>query len=379
MMKFDYFLKKIPFTLGGRVVPGFLLPIGLLCLTVFILSSCAPRSALPDVSQEAIESEAARQLAFRFENMLEQSKRVQTVGFKVLTANSDQCKKTGPVFGFSFLSLDQLPEDIRPIAQQRLAFERRPGVSAVVPESPADKAGLRTGDLVLNVAGTPVAEGKYGANKLGALLKESQPGGPVRITVSRGGKEAVMPVSPVTGCAYPVYLAGENETNAFTDGSKIVIQRGMLTIASTDEELALVIGHELAHITAGHLRKKAGNQVAGTFAGLAVDLAAAAAGVNTKGAFTRAGSDIGRRAYSQSFEKEADYIGMYFAERAGYSTAGVERFWRKMADANPNAIYFAGTHPTSAERFLIISKTHQEITAKRKAKQALLPNQATAR
>ena len=232
---------------------------------------------------------------------------------------------------------------------------------------------------VLRVSGAPVPLGRNGSNELAKILRESRFESTLRLILSRGGSKKTVSMRPKRGCAYPVYLAGKNETNAYTDGRKIVVQRGMLFLAATDDELALVIGHELAHITAGHLRKKTANKVAGTFGGLALDLAAAAAGVDTRGAFTRAGGDIGGKAYSQSFEKEADYVGMYLVARAGYNTKGVERFWRKMADANPLSITFAGTHPTSAERFLVIAKTGREIAAKRRAKQVLLPNQKERR
>ncbi len=297
----------------------------------------------------------------------------------MLTANSGQCKKTGAKYGLSFQSIDQLPKDIRPIARERLGLERQVGIVNVVPGSPAQLAGLQRRDLVLRVAGAALPPGRQGAAKLGQMLKQGKLDRPLRLTVSRGGNRMNVSMRPVRGCVYPVLLAGKNETNAFTDGRRIVVQRGIVKLASNDEELALVIGHELAHITAGHLQKKTVNKVAGAFGGLALDLAAAAAGVNTGGAFSRAGGDIGGKAYSQGFEKESDYIGMYFVARAGYDTKGVERFWRKMADANPKSITFAGTHPTSAERFLVIAKTHREIAEKRRKKQPIQPNRTPRR
>ncbi len=345
----------------------------------FNLAGCAPHSAVPNVSKEAIESEAARQLAFRFENLLQEIQRVQNVSYRVLTANVDQCKKVGSKFGASFHSLDQLPKEIHPIARERLGLDRRVSIVNIVPGSPAEKAGLLRGDAILRVSGTAVPVGHRGSNKLGKLLRRSKLDKSIRIVVSRGGNRLNVSVRPVRACDYPVFMAGKNETNAFTDGRRIVLQRGIVKLASTDEELALVVAHELAHITAGHLQKKTANKVAGTFGGLALDLAAAAAGVDTRGAFTRAGGNIGAQAYSQDFEKEANYIGMYFVAGSGFDTKGVERFWRKMADSNPASISFAGTHPTSAERFLVISKTNKEIAAKRRGKRPLQPNQIARR
>lgn len=345
----------------------------------FGLGSCAPGSAVPTVADAAVQSEAVRQLALRFESLLEETRRVQNVGYRILTANVGQCKKTGPVVGVSVLSERDLPKEIRPIAAERLGLAKTPTVVHLVPGAPGEKAGLKVGDRLLSIAGKTVSASRNGNAEFAEIMRRTQTSGAVRFTVSSGGVKRTVPVQPVSGCYYPVLLAGKNQPNAYTDGRKIVVQRGMLNITSKDEELALIIGHELAHITSGHLQKKATNQVAGTFGGLALDLAAAAAGVNTGGAFTRAGGDIGRRAYSQSFEKEADYVGMYYVARAGYDISRVEQVWRKMGDADPKSITFAGTHPTSAERFLVLAKTRKEILSKKKSRQALLPNKVAQR
>ena len=315
----------------------------------------------------------------RFESLLEETRRLQNVGFRLMTANHDQCKKTGATLGISILSLDEVPKEIRATAAERLKLGEAPTVVHVVPGSPAEKAGVKAGDVVIRLAGKKTVAGRYARREFARTLGKVAPGSVERMQVLRGSAKQNLSIRLAPGCGYPVFLAGANETNAYTDGRRIVLQRGMLAITSTDEELALIVGHELAHITSGHLQKKSVNQVAGTFGGLALDLAAAAAGVNTGGAFTRAGGDIGRRAYSQSFEKEADYVGLYFVARAGYDIAGVEKLWRKMGNVNPESIYFAGTHPTSAERFLILSKTRKEIDGNRKARQALLPNQLAQR
>lgn len=353
---------------GGYALAGAL-------IVAIALPSCAPRSAIPSVSAEEAQTEARRQLVFRTENLGRDAQRIQNVSYRVLTANAGLCEKTGAKFGLSFLALDSIPEEIRQIARERMGIERRITLMAVVPGSPGEKAGLRPGDVVTGFAGTPLPAGEQGVKKMSRLLGRATPGRAVRIVVIREGEKKNFTVVPVKGCAYPVYLADRNDNNAFTDGRRIVIHRGMLPLARSDEELALVVGHELAHITNGHLNKQAANQVAGTFGGLALDLAVAAVGVNTGGAFTRAGGKIGRAAYSQDFEREADYVGMYYVARAGYETAGVESFWRKMADTSAESISFAGTHPSSAERFLMIRQTHKEITVKRKTGQALVPNE----
>ena len=132
------------------------------------------------------------------------------------------------------------------------------------------------------------------------------------------------------------------------NGIKIKAYYRNVENAADDRELALVVAHELAHNTMGHRGKKTANATVG----LLVDLLGAAAGVNTRGTF----SDIGARAFSQDFEREADHVGMYYLARAGYPTEGVADFWRRMATEHPSSIRtnHSATHPPTTERFLAL-------------------------
>jgi predicted Zn-dependent protease len=112
----------------------------------------------------------------------------------------------------------------------------------------------------------------------------------------------------------------------------------------------------------------------GALGGAVLDVLFAAGGVNTQGTFTDTGGDVGAAMFSRQFEAEADYVGLYFVERAGYSIGGVEEFWRRMAVDHPRGIRFAYTHPTTAERFLGLAAARDEILAKRAAGQPLTPN-----
>jgi predicted Zn-dependent protease len=109
--------------------------------------------------------------------------------------------------------------------------------------------------------------------------------------------------------------------------------------------------------------------------GLLLDGIAAAGGVNTQGTFTKAGMRIGADHANVEFEAEADYVGMYYMARAGYSTAGVEDIWRKMAVEAPQSIFIKSDHPTTPARFLAIAATSSEIEAKRTKGEPLTPNQ----
>jgi predicted Zn-dependent protease len=195
----------------------------------------------------------------------------------------------------------------------------------------------------------------------------------------RGTAEEEVLVHPLTACAYGVTVLDSEDINAAADGKRIAIDRGLIRFVKTDDELALVMAHELAHDTERHIRAKSANAAMGTVGGAAVDVLLALGGVNTGGAFAKAGRAAGAGYASAAFESEADYIGMYYMARAGYDVNGVEDFWRRMAVENPHAIFVTTDHPSSPARYVAIAKTRDEILAKRKAGAPLLPERRAGR
>ena len=141
----------------------------------------------------------------------------------------------------------------------------------------------------------------------------------------------------------------------------------MIRFAETDEDLQLVLAHEIAHNSEGHLDKQRGNALLGGI----FDVVAAVYGVNTQGAF----SNMSTLMFSQDFDREADYVGMYMLARAGVETIEAANFWRKMAAEYPAAIRgtFASSHPATAERYTNIEAAHDEVELKLTAGIELVP------
>jgi predicted Zn-dependent protease len=141
----------------------------------------------------------------------------------------------------------------------------------------------------------------------------------------------------------------------------------MLRFVENDQELALVIGHELAHNAMGHIGAKTTNYVLGSV----FDILAAAYGVNTQGAFGNAGA----QAYSQGLEAEADYVGLYAVARADMPIDDSANFWRRFGAATGSIkTQYGASHPGSAERFVGIENAIVEIKAKQANGEALVPN-----
>jgi predicted Zn-dependent protease len=140
-----------------------------------------------------------------------------------------------------------------------------------------------------------------------------------------------------------------------------------------DNELALVLSHEIAHNALGHIKKKRKNVFLGTLLDVALGV--------TTGVYTDAFSNIGGAAFSKGFEFEADYAGLYIAARAGHDIRGATNFWRRLAAEHPQAIKkgFGRSHPSTPERYVAMEQTVQEIIEKQKLDQPLIPERKQER
>lgn len=173
-------------------------------------------------------------------------------------------------------------------------------------------------------------------------------------------------------CYYYFRLKQGDDLNAAADGENIVIYYGMMHFLQDDDEVAIVLAHELAHNMMGHIDATKTNIMAGAIVGALIDGLAASQGINT-GGLAGTGAQIGQLSYSVGFEEEADYVGLYIAERAGYDITKAPGLWRRMTLENPEALFRETTHPSNARRAATLQKTIHEIKSKRRNNQALIP------
>ena len=141
----------------------------------------------------------------------------------------------------------------------------------------------------------------------------------------------------------------------------------------TDQEVALVFSHELAHNTMKHNEAKTQNMTVGGAGGFVIDLLGALAGINTQGKFTDMGMRGGAGAFSAAFETEADYVGLYIMAVSGNEIEKSSHFWRRMSMKSVQSISLTTTHPANADRFVGIENTIKEIKAKIAAGEPLQP------
>lgn len=175
-------------------------------------------------------------------------------------------------------------------------------------------------------------------------------------------------------CYYYFRLALDRELNSHADGENIVIYSGMLHFLKDDDEVAVLIAHELAHNLMGHVDAAQNNAAVGAVVGALVDGALASQGVATRGEWMGTGARMGATSYSIGFEEEADYVGLYIAARAGYDIRKAPEMWRRMTLENPESMLRETTHPSNARRAATIQKTIEEIAFKRQRRIPLLPD-----
>ena len=150
---------------------------------------------------------------------------------------------------------------------------------------------------------------------------------------------------------WEVNLIGSKQINAFCmPGGKIAFYTGILdTLKLTDDEAAMVMGHEIAHALREHARERMGKNAA---TGLGANLLSQVLGLGQVGqTVTQYGAQLLTLKFSREDESEADLVGMELAARAGYDPQAGITLWRKMAAANKNAPpQWLSTHPAGETR-----------------------------
>ncbi len=176
-------------------------------------------------------------------------------------------------------------------------------------------------------------------------------------------------------CQFGFKLQQSRTLNAYADGKNIFITMGMMAFAGSEDDIAVVLAHEYAHNVLAHVASTQKNVTMGGLGGTVVDALLSSQGINTGGQLGKLGANYAQMRYSKTFESEADHVGLYIAEHAGFPLENAPNFWRRMSTANPDAIYTATTHPTNPERYVAMNETVAEIKAKKAAGQPLLPAQ----
>lgn len=167
-------------------------------------------------------------------------------------------------------------------------------------------------------------------------------------------------------------LVKDPQVNAFCmPGGKIVVYEGLMQLVGSDDELAVVVGHEVAHAVAKHSNERMSQQLMAQYGAAVLGQA-----LSKKSEAVQA---VGNTVYglgaqyavmlpfSRKHESEADYMGLVFMAMAGYNPEVAVTFWQKMSVGSSGSVpEFMSTHPSDATRINDIKKYLPEVEKYRK-------------
>ncbi|MBU0693700.1 MAG: M48 family metalloprotease [Candidatus Omnitrophica bacterium] len=327
-------------------------------LAVYFLG-CATITG-PSVSREEVEraTEQLKVKALAFQ--IEQLQKVSNIGNRLMLAiTSEDTKKSPQAFlGIVCASIDKYFEQL-----YNLRVEKGVVVVVVKENSPAYRAGLQKGDVLLSLNKISISH----INHFRRAVSRFKIGDLVRMEITRRDETLIIEEKigqiPVN---VPTIMVDAQEVNAATDGRSIFITYGLLNFVKSDDEIAAVLAHELAHAVRGHVVKRQGWQILGLVAAVTLGIAVESQTPGAGEAVMRGAGEIGdifNAGYSRDLEREADYFGTKFVYSAGYDPDMCATLHERFAVEIPASMIqnYLSTHPSSPERMLRIKKTIEEL------------------
>lgn len=301
----------------------------------------------PGVAAQAAPPEAAEQGTY----LRAADYRVHEVAYRLAASGRQHCPALLPLTGMFLHYLPEYEGLNRAEAVRLYGVDRGPGILSVVSGSPAARSGLLAGDVLLSINGIALPTGeslaragakwRTAAAGVETLVEDQLRVGPARLKVLREGRELVLELQRELGCPVRARLARSNQANAFADGRTVIMTTRLLNFVRSDDELAVVLGHEAAHNILGHPARLEEEKV-------------------PKGFLANFGKNAAR---VRATEEEADGLGLKLAWSSGYDLNAAIPFWRRLYrtyDPIPTPKLF-NRHPSLAARERAVAETVAEL------------------
>jgi hypothetical protein len=307
---------------------------------LLLLGAAVPASspALPPVAASTLRDPDAR---------------VGGVAYRLAAAGAPLCADPFPLTGMLFHHLAEYRPEDRPLMIDRHHLDRGPGVLAVIAGSPAAAAGLVAGDVLLAVNGRAFASGasiaeEHRPERWRKLAEASETqlevalhNGPAQLVVLRQSEELRVTLASRRACTNRVRLAYSSQVNAFADDRRAIVTTAMLDFVRSDDELALILGHEMAHVILHHPPMDDSDKLL------------ASIGIRS-GTFWKR-------------EEAADRLAIKLMAAAGYDLGAVIPFWRRYLRAYDSAPQIFRYHPSLGARERIAQEEIDRIRLRAKA------------
>ncbi|XZG70512.1 M48 family metallopeptidase [Chitinibacteraceae bacterium HSL-7] len=197
------------------------------------------------------------------------------------------------------------------------------------------------------------AEETQKARQAGKLNTDAAMTARVRAIAQRLIPQTAIYRADATRWNWEVNVEQSNELNAYCmAGGKIMFYSGLITkLKLTDDEIAQIMGHEIAHALREHARERLSQVYSKQLALQGVSILTGGAYDGYLGLADQAGEIMLTLPNSRTHEKEADVIGLELAARAGYNPNAAITLWQKMSSAGGGGTpEFLSTHPSDTTR-----------------------------
>lgn len=160
----------------------------------------------------------------------------------------------------------------------------------------------------------------------------------------------------IKGYKWEFNLVDQQVVNAWCmPGGKVVVYKGIMPVAKSDEGLAVVMGHEIAHAIARHGNERMSQGILAAAGGATIAVFMKEKPAETQALFLGAygvAAGVGILAFGRNQESEADKLGMVFMAMAGYQPKEAIPFWERMKAASGGGAppEFLSTHPSHDTR-----------------------------
>ena len=184
------------------------------------------------------------------------------------------------------------------------------------------------------------------------LAKIREIGLKVVAAARRDDKAGVLPPSS----KWEFAIIDDKTPNAFAlPGGKIGFNSGMFQYAPTDDDVAVILGHEVAHVICRHGSERVSQAMGVAIAAAVADEATKNSSAKTRSSWMAAvgiGAQYGiLLPFSRSHESEADHLGLLFMARAGYNPSAAPLFWERFSKiGGTRPPEFLSTHPADSTR-----------------------------
>ena len=283
------------------------------------------------------------------QQQLSDDARLDDVGVSLLRAAVPQCTARTRRAGFRLANVATFTRPWQASATT-LAFTDTVQVVSVAKGSGADRAGVRAADRVVSIDGVPATPGSRIVEAMRARVATAAGAGAQHVTVvvRRDGRETSHTVPLDSSCALTFMSWRDDAPNAWSDGRTVAVTTGMLAYSRADDDLAVVLAHEIAHaVILGSAERSGRRQLVDA----SVDLATSAVALATDDPWLRMKGARPQSPASEADEQRADDLTRQLLLRTGHA-ASPHDFWRRLQLLDPAGVPYARLHPLSMTRII---------------------------